>query len=103
MSLATSTTAPESIKMRLEDSEMSRFAVEVKLDADNVWVNNSVEYFAIGNTEEQTIYVNARTHNYVNVDGYEPISNATDLFTRTMSKAEAEALIQILQAELAKF
>jgi len=102
MSSATITTATESIKMRLDDSEMSRFAVEVKLDAGNVWVNNSVEYFAIGDTEEQTIYVNARSHNYTSVDRVEAISNGSDLFTRTMSKAEAEALIQILQAELAK-
>lgn len=102
MSLATRTTATESVKMSLDDLEMSRATVEVKLDLDDVWVNNSVEYFAIGDTKEQTIYVNARSHNYTSVGRVEAISNGSDLFTRSMSKAEAEALVQILQNELAK-
>jgi hypothetical protein len=101
--MSSATTTTESVKISLDDLEMSKATVSVRLDADTVWVNNSVEYFAISDNEEQTIYVNARSHNYTSVEGHDSISNGSDLFTRRMSKAEAEALVQILQNELAKF
>jgi hypothetical protein len=102
MSLATSTTTTESVKLSFDDLEISRATISVSLDADTVWVNNSVEYFAIGDSEEQTVYVNARSHNYTSVEGHEAISNGSDLFVRRMSKAEAEALVAVLTNELAK-
>jgi len=102
MSLATSTTATESVKLDLDDSECSTAKVEVRLDADNVWVNNSVEFYVSGDNEAQTVYVNAYSHNYTSVEGFESVSNSTNLFTYRFTRAEAEALAQVLQNELAK-
>lgn len=100
--MSTATTTRELVKFDLEDSECSTAKVEVRLDADNVWISNSVEFYVSGDNEAQTVYVNARAHNYTSVDDHEPISNSADLFTHRFTRAEAEALVATLQNELAK-
>ena len=101
MSSATRTTT-ESVKLNLNDLECSTGKVEVRLDADNVWVSNSVEFFVSGDSEAQTIYVDARSHNYTSVDNHESISNSIGIFTHRFTRAEAEALVATLTNELAK-
>jgi hypothetical protein len=101
MSSATTATR-ELVKFDLEDSECSTAKVEVRLDADNVWVSNSVEFFVSGDNEAQTIYVDARSHSYTSVDNHESISNSSTIFNHRFTRAEAEALVATLANELGK-
>lgn len=100
--MSTKTEAREVVKIDLDDLECSNAKISVRLDADKVWLDNSVEYFLSADSEAQTIWVNARFHHYTSVDGYESVSEGGDLFSRRMSKAEAEALVAVLQNELSR-
>lgn len=96
-------TAPattETVKLRFDDAEISRATVSTKLDTDTAYVNNSLDFTAVADLG--TIYLNIREHAYTSIEGFEAISIHGDLFTKTLTKVEAEALVAVLSNELAK-
>jgi hypothetical protein len=99
---ATANATTITTKVDLEDLECSTAKVSVHLDADNAWIRNSLEVFASGDTEEQTVYVNTRRHTYVRLDDAEAITTNTDVFTHRFTREEAEALVAVLTNELGK-
>ena len=93
----------EVVKMDLEDNDVSTAKVSQHLDADNAWVNNSIEFYVSGDVEEQEVYVSIQAHTYTSVDGFEAVSSFSNLMTHRFTRGEAEALLAVLQREVSKF
>lgn len=95
--------AKEQVKLDLTDSECSSAKVNVRLDVNETWVSNSVEFYGSADLDDQEVYLNIRRHTYTSVDGHEAISTNTDLMTTRFTRAEAEALLAVLSREVGKF
>jgi hypothetical protein len=94
--------AVEQVKVDLDDAEVSTAKVSRQLDADNVWVSNSIEFYVSGDVDDQEVYVNIQGHTYTSVDGHEAVSSFSNLFTHRFTRAEAEALLAVLSREVNK-
>lgn len=93
----------EVVKMDLEDNDVSTAKVSQQLNAEGVWVSNSIEFYVSGDVEEQEVYVNIQGHTYTSVDGFDAVHSFTNLMTHRFTRGEAEALLAVLQREVSKF
>lgn len=99
---ATTAGAVESVKLSLDDKDCSTAKVSKKFSNDDVWISNSIEFFASADTEPQGVYVSATAHDYTRAGDAESVSRMFNLFAHRFTRAEAEALVTILQSELSR-
>jgi hypothetical protein len=98
MALATSN---QKVRFDLEGDDASIAEVSTRLDtADDVYVNNSITFFVSGEREEG-LYINISRHTYTSV-GELKATTHTEIMGTSFTMVEAEALLELLQRELAK-
>jgi hypothetical protein len=100
-------TNAEQVKLDLskqaDDSSVARVRTEIGGDVGDSWVTREVSCFAHADTDEQTLWLNVSQHTYASVGTHEPITTNAELVAHRFTREQAEALLQVLQHELAKF
>ena len=85
----------------------SRAEVSVILDTDEARVHNSLSINAHADTEDERVWLNIRFHNYARLGNIwqdeQSDSVGFDLVGQSFSRAEMEALAEVLAHELKKF
>ena len=97
----------EKVELNLEKSidEASTASIKITTDAPHSitdWATTSTDIFVNADNDEQTVWINLRQHTYIQLGDTAPISVSNDIVSKHFSRAEAEALLAVLQHELGK-
>lgn len=86
---------------RIDEPSTAKVEVEAG-EAGNGWASTTLSIFGSADNEEQEVWLNISRHTFASLGSGEPISVNGDIMAQRFTRAEAEALLEVLKHELGK-
>jgi hypothetical protein len=97
----------EQVKFDLSEQADEGSTVRVRTEiggAGEPWATREVSVYTHADPEEGTLWVNISQHTYASVEMFgDTLSTNVDLISHRFTREQAEALLKVLQHEVAKF
>lgn len=100
--MATATLAPSITTKVRSDEDSTSVSVRTEIESDHATLTKTFEVFSSADSDDSKVYLTMREHSYASVD-FNPLTTHNDLFTRHLTREEAEAIVKALTNELARF
>lgn len=101
MTTITENTATTTTKVR-SDEDSTSIAVRTEIESGKVTLTKTFDVFSSADLDDSKVYLTLREHSYASVDWNSTLTTHNDLFTRHLTREEAEAIIKALTTELAR-
>lgn len=86
---------------RIDEPSTAKIEVEIG-QAGNGWATTTLSIFGSADNEDQNVWLNISRHTYASMEVGEPLSVNSDVMAHRFTRAEAEALLEVLKHELGK-
>ncbi len=86
----------------LEEASTAKVETEIG-EAGEGWATTTTDLYVNADSSDQMVWVNIRQHTFASVGNAEPISVSNDIISKHLTRAEAEALLAVLEHEISKF
>jgi hypothetical protein len=100
--MATATLAPSITTKVRSDEDSTSIAVRTEIESDQATLTKTFDVFSSADSDDHKIYLTLREHSYASVGWDNTLTTHNDLFTRHLTREEAEAIVKALVAELAR-
>lgn len=100
--MATATIAPSITTKVRSDEDSTSVEVRTKIESDQATLTKTFDVFSSADSDDSRVYLTLREHSYASVGWNDALTTHNDLFTRHLTREEAEAIVKALTTELAR-